>query len=216
MAKTTILFDLDGTLTDPAEGITKSVAYALETFGIHVPDRRALFPFIGPPLAESFRDFYGFTPVQAQEAIAKYREYFAEQGIFENKPYPGIHEALDALKQGGRRLLVATSKPTVFAQRILEHFELLPYFDFVGGSDLEGKRGKKGQVIAYTLEQAAVAHKADVWMVGDRRHDVLGARENGVDCAGVLYGYGSREELQQAGAALLLESVADLKRLLEA
>lgn len=213
MGKQTILFDLDGTLTDPAEGITKSVAYALEAFGICVEDRARLYPFIGPPLSESFRDFYGFSPEQAQQAIAKYREYFAEQGIFENVPYPGVHQALAALKAGGKRLLVATSKPTVYARRILEHFDLLPYFDFVGGSDMEGKRGKKGQVIACTLGEAGVTDPGQAWMVGDRMHDVLGARENGLECAGVLYGYGSREELQQAGAALLLETVEDLKLL---
>lgn len=213
MGKQTILFDLDGTLTDPAEGITKSVAYALESFGIHVEDCTQLYPFIGPPLLESFPDFYGFSPEQTQQAIAKYREYFADRGIFENVPYPGIHQALATLKENGKRLLVATSKPTVFARRILEHFELLHYFDFVGGSDLEGTRGKKGQVIAYTLKEMGIADPSQAWMVGDRMHDVLGARENGLECAGVLYGYGSREELQQAGAALLLETVDDLKQL---
>ena len=202
----TILFDLDGTLTDPGEGITKSVAYALASFGITVQDRRTLYPFIGPPLVESFMGFYGFTAEQAKQAVEKYREYFSQQGIFENTPYPGIHQALAQLKGQGKRLLLATSKPTVFARQILERFDLLPYFDFVGGSDLEGKRGQKEQVIAYTMEQAGV-QRAGAWMVGDRKHDVLGARENGLPCAGVLYGYGSREELEEAGAAALLETV---------
>ena len=158
----TILFDLDGTLTDPGEGITKSVAYALASFGITVQDRRTLYPFIGPPLVESFMGFYGFTAEQAKQAVEKYREYFSQQGIFENTPYPGIHQALAQLKGQGKRLLLATSKPTVFARQILERFDLLPYFDFVGGSDLEGKRGQKGQVIAYTMEQAGV-RRAGAW-----------------------------------------------------
>lgn len=202
----TILFDLDGTLTDPGEGITNSVAYALETFGIKVEDKTSLYPFIGPPLAESFAQFYGFGPEQVQQAVAKYREYFSRQGMYENVPYPGIHQALEALKQGGIRLLTATSKPIEFALPILRRFELAGYFDYVGAADLAGRRSQKGQVIAYTLAQAGVLDKSRAIMAGDRRHDVAGARENGLDCAGVLYGYGSRQELLEAGAAALIES----------
>lgn len=211
--KQVLLFDLDGTLTDPGEGITNSVAYALDSFGITVEDRSSLYPFIGPPLADSFARFYGMDMDQVQQAVTKYREYFSRQGMYENVPYPGIHQALDRLKQAGVRLLTATSKPLEFAMPILRRFELDSYFDYVGAADLAGSRSHKGQVIAYTLAQAGVSDLDHAMMVGDRSYDVLGARENGLACAGVLYGYGSRQELLQAGAVALIESPAQLVRL---
>lgn len=207
----TILFDLDGTLTDPKEGITKSVEYALNSFGIHVPDREALCRFIGPPLTAGFMEFYGFDRPTALQAVAKYRERFRDIGIFENQLYPGIPALLGALQSDGCRLVLATSKPIVFAQRILDHFELARYFTFAAGSELDGTRDKKGEVIRYALEQTGTASTAAVLMVGDREHDVIGAKENGIDCLGVLYGFGDRAELEKAGAAAFAQTVPDVK-----
>ena len=137
------LFDLDGTLTDPGEGITRSVAYALSFFGIEVKDRTALYPFIGPPLVDSFSTFYGFSPEQARQAVGRYREYFSRQGIFENELYPGIKELLEDLKRHGVRILLASSKPELYARKILEHFQLLPFFDFVAAATMDDTRSKR-------------------------------------------------------------------------
>ena len=147
MKKQYILFDLDGTLTDPAEGITKSVQYALKHFGIEEDDLEKLQPFIGPPLMESFMDFYGFSEEQAREAVTYYREYFRPQGIFENEVYKGIPELLEKLTDAGKTLILATSKPVVFAEQILEHFDLRQYFEFIGGSDIEQTRAKKTEIL---------------------------------------------------------------------
>lgn len=210
MKRKYILFDLDGTLTDPMVGITKSVQYALRAYGIEEPDLRALCPFIGPPLKDSFMNYYGFSETQAQEAIGKYREYFGVTGIFENQVYDGMEEMLRRLKADGRHLLVATSKPEEFAERILEHFHLRQYFDHVCGASMDEKRVKKGEVIAYALETAGLEDPAEAVMVGDREHDVIGARENHMDCVGVLFGYGSREELEAAGAVTTVATVEEL------
>lgn len=211
---TNILFDLDGTLTDPKAGITKSVAYALKSFGIEVKDLDSLCKFIGPPLRVSFRDFYGFSEEDCIKAMEKYREYFREKGLFENKVYPGVETLLKKLKQSGKRLIVATSKPTVFSVRILEHFNLLQYFDYVAGSELDGSRDSKGDVIRFALQQNGLTDLTDVVMVGDREHDVIGARENNIDVVGVLYGYGNRAELEKAGATYIVETVEKLNALL--
>lgn len=211
--KQIILFDLDGTLTDPKEGITKSVQYALKAYGIEEPDRDKLCSFIGPPLTDSFQEYYGFTPEAARGAILKYREYFSGKGIFENKVYEGIAQMLKELKQDGFELAVATSKPELFAEQILEHFDLKQYFTVIGGADMEETRVKKADVIAYTLERLSVEkEEADIVMVGDRRHDAEGAKVHGIPCLGVLYGYGSRTELLAAGAEALAENVEDLKK----
>lgn len=216
--KTHILFDLDGTLTDPKEGITKSVRYALNHYGIQVDDLDSLCPFIGPPLTDSYRKYFGFTDEQAWEGVLVYREYFSEHGWHENKEYPGIREMLQALKDSGRILMVATSKPEEFAVRILEHFNLAGYFDFIGGADMEETRSRKGDVIRYVLETCGLGcgdeAVARAVMVGDREHDVIGARECGMECVGVLYGYGSREELEACGAAHVAGSVKELEDLL--
>lgn len=210
-----ILFDLDGTLTDPKTGITKSVQYALKAYGIEEPDLDKLCPFIGPPLTDSFREFYGFTPEDAAGALLKYREYFSVTGIFENTVYDGILQMLDTLFQKGFTLAVATSKPEAYAEQILEHFHLKKYFKVVGGADMAETRVKKGDVIAYTLNRLSVdAGKTPVIMVGDRMHDVQGAKENGLPCIGVLFGYGSREELLAAGAEYLAETVEHLEEVL--
>ena len=210
----TLLFDLDGTLTDPSEGITNSVMHALRRMGVEPPERRALYKFIGPPLMDSFMQEYGFSQEEARKAISWYREYFQDKGIFENVPYPGIQGVLQSLQSAGKRLVVATSKPEEFARRILAHFDLLGAFEFVAGASMDETRTRKHEVIAYALEACGVGDKSGVIMVGDREHDVLGARHEGLDCLGVLYGFGSREELLSAGAIALAETVWDVGRLL--
>lgn len=214
--KTHILFDLDGTLTDPKEGITKSVQYALKHYNIQVDDLDTLCPFIGPPLTDSYKKFYGFTDEQAWEGVLIYREYFSDRGWHENKEYEGIREMLEALKNSGKILMVATSKPEEFAVKILEHFNLAQYFDFIGGADMEETRSRKGDVVRYVLEHSGLGAEAAerAVMVGDREHDVLGARECGIDCVGVLYGYGSRQELEACKAAWVVDNVKELEELL--
>ena len=209
-----ILFDLDGTLTDPGEGITNSVAHALEKLGIPVPERRALYKFIGPPLYASFMDFYGLDRQKALEAVEFYREYYRDRGIWENRVYDGIPELLAKLQAAGKTLLLATSKPEEFALQILEHFGLSQYFQLVAGSTMDSSRGEKADVIAYALEQQQIAPSPAVVMVGDREHDVLGARKAGLDCIGVLFGYGTEPELQKAGAARIAATVEELAGLL--
>ncbi len=210
----TLLFDLDGTITDPGEGITKSVAYALEKYGIAVKDRRSLYPFIGPPLRDSFRRIYGFSPEQAEDAVAKYREYYRDTGIFECTVYDGMETLLADLKRAGKRLVVATSKPEEFAVRILEHFGLNRYFDCVAGATMDASRGTKSAVIAYALGREGISDPSDAVMIGDRAYDILGAKRFYMDGIGVSFGYGSREELEQAGAIAVAEDVDALRRLL--
>lgn len=212
------MFDLDGTLTDPKEGITKSVRHALNHYGIQVDDLDTLTPFIGPPLTDSYKKYYGFSDEQAWEGVLVYREYFSERGWHENKEYPGIKEMLDALKAAGGVLLVATSKPEEFARKILEHFGMAGYFDFIGGADMDETRVRKADVIRYVLEQYGLDTSRETLarcvMVGDREHDVLGARECGMDCVGVLYGYGDRQEMDGCRPAWTADTVDDLKDLL--
>ncbi len=199
-----ILFDLDGTLPDPGEGLTNSVAYALKKYGIDVPDRTVLYPFIGPPLYESFEVYYGFSHEKAEEAVGYYREYYRDKGIFENRVYDGILEMLSILRDKGYKLVLATSKPEQFALRILEHFNLDGYFHVMAGADMAGNRIKKSDVIAHALEMCGAA-LAECIMVGDREHDVKGAAVFGIPCIGVLFGYGSREELESCGARWIAE-----------
>lgn len=209
-----ILFDLDGTLTDPAEGITNSVAHALKKFGIENTDRTKLYKFIGPPLLDSFMEYYGFSQEKAQTAIDYYREYFRDTGIYENRVYDGIENMLETLKKSGKEIILATSKPEPFAREILRHFGLDKYFLFAAGSNLDGSRCAKAEVIAYALESAGIADKSEAIMVGDRKHDIIGAQKTGLDSIGVLFGYGSREELEQAGATFIAETVEELTNLL--
>ncbi len=208
-----VLFDLDGTLTDPYEGITKSVQIALAHMGKDEPDRQKLRRFIGPPLRESFVKYYGIPHQRVEEAISAYRAYFSVIGLFENEVYDGIAELLSALRESGVKILLATSKPEPFAVRITEHFGLTEYFYAQCGSDFAGKHESKAQVVARALELSG-EDKADVLMVGDRMHDIIGAKENGIDSAGVLWGYGERTELEAAGADMIFESVAELQRAL--
>ena len=259
MEKDILLFDLDGTLTDPMVGITKSVQYALRHYGIIEEDLTRLIPFIGPPLRDSFQKYYGFSKEQAGEGVLVYREYFSEKGIFENKEIPGIREMLEVLSAQGKKLYVATSKPEVYARKILEHSPLDHFFRFIGGADFEETRVNKAAVIRYVLEEAGLggagkktadvieraegakrteetegtdntertdkAERTDnaertepgkkrIVMIGDREHDIIGAKENGIQSVGVLFGYGSRRELKEAGADRIAETVKDLTDIL--
>jgi phosphoglycolate phosphatase len=207
-----ILFDLDGTLTDPWEGITKSVQYALAKMGIHEPDRHKLTAFIGPPLAESFQHFYHLDPDQAWLAVLYYREYFSEHGLYQNRVYDGIPELLESLNDRQFLVGVATSKPTLYTETILRHFQLDKYFQLVVGSNMDGTRVLKSEVIETSLQPFGREIKA--LMVGDRCHDIEGAHSNGIDSVAVAYGYGSVEELQQARPTYLVNTVAELAQLL--
>jgi phosphoglycolate phosphatase len=209
-----VLFDLDGTLTDPKLGITNSIQYSLKHFGIIEKDRERLVDFIGPPLIESFMQFYEFDRNKAQLAVEKYREYFAEKGLFENDVYQAVPELLEELVDNGKKLLLATSKPLVFARRILEHFKLSPYFHFAAGSNLDGSRTRKSEVISYALRECRLPAGDNVVMIGDRKFDIIGARETGLHSIGVLYGYGTRQEMEEEGPTHLVETVAGLRAVL--
>ena len=215
MNQTYILFDLDGTLTDPGMGITNSVMHALTHFGITVTNRSDLYRFIGPPLMDSFMEYYGLTEEQAVEAVRVYREYFADKGWAENTVYGGIDSLLADLVAAGKMLLVATSKPQIFAERILAHFGLDKYFAHICGVALQAPRGySKADVIRDALDRAGVSELTTAVMVGDRHHDIDGAKVVGMDSIGVLYGYGDRTEHEAAGADAIAESVAELKAML--
>ena len=209
----TILFDLDGTLTDSQEGITKSVQYALAHFGIHVENLSSLKKFIGPPLTESFKAFYGMDDEAAHVGLMKYRERFIDVGWAENAVYPGVEPMLARLQSAGKRLLLATSKPELQARRIMDHFGLSRYFDHICGPGPHHPDSySKSDVIGDALKRAGLTAGEGIVMVGDRHHDVDGARAAGLPCIGVLYGYGSRREL--GGACCLAEDVSALERLL--
>lgn len=193
-----LLFDLDGTLTDSAEGIINCVKHAMDSMGLDMPDRPERF--LGPPLYDSFAEFCGLDSEQVTEAVRIYRERYQDIGLFENSVYNGVPEMLKCLKNGGKELFVATSKPEVFAKRILEKFGLADYFRIIGGADINGSRNEKWEVIEYVLQQTGITDRSGVLMIGDRKHDVIGARKCGIPCMGVLWGYGSKEELSTAGA----------------
>ena len=211
---TYLLFDLDGTLTNPQEGITKCVQHALRAFGIEEPDLEKLIPFIGPPLIQSFMEFYSMSEENARKAVAVYRERFSTVGLFENFPYPGIADMLAELKAQGKILAVASSKPTIYVRRILEKFELAPYFDVIEGSNLDGTRVDKKEVIAEVLSQLDNPSADDLLMIGDRKFDVIGAREMGFGCVGVRFGFAAPDELEQSGAVYIADTVRDLHRYL--
>lgn len=202
-----ILFDLDGTLTDPMIGITNSVIYALDKFHLEVKQREELLKYIGPPLLDSFQEYHGLSPEQALLALEYYREYFKDKGIYENKVYDGIEEILQYLTSQGCRCYIATSKPEIFARQIVKHFTLDKYFTYIAGSTLDQSRNRKGDVIAYALQKASITNLSEVLMVGDRKHDIIGAKENNIDSLGVLFGYGDKQELTLAGATYTVSSV---------
>lgn len=209
-----VLFDLDGTLTDPKIGITTSVQYALGRMGIVEENLDKLTPFIGPPLAGSFKEFYNMTDDEAQQAIVYYRERFSTVGLYENIVYEGMRDLLEELQTQGKTMFVATSKPTVFSIKILEHFGLLHFFKAVIGSELDGTRVEKSHVIEFVLSKIDDYDASTIVMVGDRKYDVLGAQENGLAVIGVSYGYGSYEELQEAKANYIVSSVTELREFL--
>lgn len=195
---TAIYFDLDGTLTDPKPGITRSIQYALRKLDRAAPPEDELTWCIGPPLHASLKKLLGADDL-ADKALSLYRERFADIGLFENEIYPGIEDTLSALAKSGRRLFVATSKPGVYAERIIDYFKLRVYFERVFGSELDGRRSDKTDLLGYALQTTRV-DPSQAMMIGDRSHDMIGARNNGMTAVGVLYGYGSEEELRDAGA----------------
>ncbi|MBY5034856.1 HAD family hydrolase [Streptococcus gallolyticus] len=206
----TILFDLDGTLTDSSEGIVKSVLYALDKLGYPLPPRQTLLPFIGPPLLESFQKVCQITEKEAQLAIQYYREYFSKKGLFENQVYLGIEELLSQLQKNGKNLILVTSKPEIFAKEILKHFQLDHYFTLIAGASLDESRNKKGEVIRYALAQLDNFENSTTIMIGDRLHDIVGAKENRLNSMGVLYGFGSRDELETAGATYIADTTQQI------
>lgn len=205
----TILFDLDGTLTDSGLGITRAVMYALGQMGYEVPPRESLFKFIGPPLHSSFQRFYGMDEETSVEAVRQFRIYYNEKGgILENEVYDGVREMLADLKAAGKRLVLATSKPEAAAIRVMHHFGLDEFVpEIVGGRD-DASRNTKGKVIAYALREFGI-DPATAIMMGDREHDVQGATENGIPCIGITWGYGDREELEGAGAKVVFDTPAE-------
>lgn len=210
-----ILFDLDGTLTDSGPGIMNSAAYALEQLGVPVGDRKLLLRFVGPPLNETFQNCYGVPAELVPEAIRQYRvRYNQGGGIFENNPYPGIEKCLEELRAAGKNLLVATSKPLPMAQRVLDHYGLTQYFDHVFGGSMDESGGgcKKSVIVGQAVAACGTEHRDQIIMVGDREHDIFGAHENGIPCIGVLWGYGSREEFQAAGAEYIVNNYEELKK----
>ncbi len=209
-----ILFDLDGTLTDPFLGITRSVAYSLKSFGIEVDDLETLKPFIGPPLDVSFREYYHMDEAQSWKAVEKYREYFSKKGLFENKVYEGMEDFLQSLLNMDMKLYVCTSKPEVFAKEILDHFSLTPYFTGIYGATLDGSLKNKGDVIAHCIKQEQL-NIQDCMMVGDRQHDIVGVHQNQIPCIGVLYGYGSLEEFQEYHCDYIAKDLIELKKIIE-
>ena len=206
-----LFFDLDGTLTDSAEGITNCVEHALNKFGISVNDKSELRRFVGPPLVPAFMEFYGFSESDAKQAVAYYRERFKDVGIFENRVYDGIPALLASLKSKGYKSVVATSKPEQFATRIIDHFGLDDYFLLVAGATFDGKISSKQEVIEHAIRSLKIENFSNILMIGDRHHDVDGAKSLGIDSLGVLYGYGNREELAEAGATYIAESVSDIE-----
>lgn len=210
---THLFLDLDGTLSDSAPGIVRSAQYALEAFGIHVDNLDDLLCFVGPPLEESFQEFYNLTPSQADEAVKVYRRRYEKIGVYENALYPGIPQFLDKARQAGKVLMVATSKPQRMADLVLSHFGIADRFAFVGGREDSSRRTKE-EVIRYVMKENGLTRTEDIVMIGDRKHDVLGAKAVGLDSVGVLYGYGSRDEFQAAGATYIVDTLKELEELL--
>lgn len=213
MRYTNVFFDLDGTITEPFMGITNGIIYALKSFGIEVEDRNSLKSFIGPPLRVSFPEYFGFSKEETEKAVGLYREYYSVDGILENEIMPGMEKAFCELKEAGCSLYVATSKPELFAKQILENLKLEEYFDIIAGSSMDAKRDTKEEVLRYLLLKAGLDSEAEIKktvMVGDRMYDVCGAKAVGMDCIGVLFGYGSKEELLTAGARYIAKDAQEM------
>lgn len=210
---TTYLFDLDGTLTDPKEGIVNSVLYALKKVGIEELHISELDSFIGPPIQQSFVERYNMNEGEVERAVFYFREYLKQSGLLENNIYDGIPNLLKQLKDTGNHLFIATSKPTVLAEQVIEHFQLTNYFEDIIGSNLDGTRIKKEEIIAHILQTNEELNKEEIVMIGDRKHDIIGANQNGIASIGVLYGYGSETELTEVGATHIANDVKELHHL---
>lgn len=209
-----VMFDLDGTLTDPGSGIIRSIMYALRALNCEVPQPADLKTFIGPPLQESFKTHFKFNEQRTSEAIHYYREYFTQKGMYENEIYPGMIDMLEALQREKIILTVATSKPTLFAEKILSYFKMDSFFDTVVGSHLDGTRTAKSEIIAEVLKHYPNIPKHEIVMIGDRVHDIIGAKQNKITSIGVLYGYGSKEEICSSEPDVIAQSVNELYKAL--
>lgn len=205
-----VLFDLDGTISDSSEGITKGIQLALKGMGVDVANRSELRRFIGPPLDYSFKRYMNFSDEQSKEATKIYRDYYSKTGLFENVAYDGMESLLIKIKNSGRKVAVTTSKPEKFSVQILEKFGLAKYFDIIAGSSLDGSRGTKQEVLEYALEQFGNPDLKDVVLVGDTRFDAEGANKIGIDCVGVLYGFGTFEELEAEGVRMIAATVEEI------
>ncbi len=212
-SKEYILFDLDGTLTDSSSGIINSVIYALKKMGLEETNLLKLRKFIGPPLIDSFIKYYGFSKEKAVTAVKYYREYYSVEGIFENRLYDGIKELLEELYKENKKIILATSKPEVFANEILKHFGIDKYFYFVGGATMDESRTVKEDVLEYILKECNINSQSAV-MIGDRKYDIEGAHCFNIDAIGVLFGFGTEKELKNADADYIVKTVKDLKKIL--
>jgi phosphoglycolate phosphatase len=208
-----ILFDLDGTLTDPYAGIANSVKYALGKFNISENDETRLKLFIGPPLEQSFAEFYQFSSVQSKAAVKYYREYFTKNGIYENKLYPGIENVLKSVTENNQTAVLATSKPQIFAADILRYFGIAKYFEDIIGSNLDGTLSEKEEIIKYAIEKNHL-NKEESVMIGDRKYDIIGAHKNNIHSIAVLYGYGSHEELEKAKPTYFCQNVSGILKII--
>lgn len=208
-----LIFDLDGTLTDSAPGVTKSVQYALKKFAIEV-EAEQLKAFVGPPLQQSFQKYYGFSEADAFKAVSYYREYYSKFGIYENRLYPDIGNLIRNLKSVGKKLYVATSKPTIFAEKVLAHFEIDCFFSMIVGSNLDGTRVNKVEVLEYLFKHAHGMDLKRAVMIGDRKFDIIGAHAKKLDSIAVTYGYGSLEELSAEEPTKIVSSVSELQTFL--
>lgn len=209
------LLDFDGTVANTGVGITKAVAYALKYYGIVIEDLNTLTDFIGPPLSDSFQKYFGFSKEQGDEAVVKYREYYAPYGLYESELYEGIIDLLDKVTKAGGKIVLATSKPEESARKLLEYFKANTYFELIAGASQDLSMHKKADVIRYAMNKINIP-KEQAIMIGDREQDVFGAKENGLPCVGVLYGFGTRDELKNAGADYIVEDMKELTNLLMA
>ncbi|MBQ4118921.1 MAG: HAD family hydrolase [Clostridia bacterium] len=209
-----ILFDLDGTIADSGKGIINGVLYALEKFGIKETDQAVLNTFIGPPLVDAFMKNYSFSNERALKAVEYYREFYRREGIYQNSLYDGVKDLIKTLKQQGKTLVLATSKPQPFAEIVLKQYDLLKYFDFIIGATFDGSLNYKSDVIRVALQQSGINDKTKAIMIGDRHHDIEGAKENDLHSIGVLYGYGNLDEHENAGADYIAESPQDILRII--
>ncbi len=205
-----VFFDLDGTITDSQPGIVNSILYALESLNIYEEDLDKLNAFIGPPLTDSFKKIYGFDDDRAILAVEKYREYYREKGIYQNTLYDGIDHVIESLYNDSKILVLVTSKPTVFAKKVLEYHNISQFFKNINGSNLDGTRVHKDEVIEYTLGNMGSVDKTQIIMIGDRKYDIIGAKQHNVDSIGVLYGYGSLHEIKSAGPTYTVQTPRDL------